>query len=56
MQIKMVTASGAMSVAEGWITTGVGYFSPSSCCPDGTNPTVEALLLVKGWRVPAAGF
>lgn len=56
MQIKTVTASGTMSVVEGWLTTGVGWFSPSSCCPDGTNPTMEALLLVKGWHVPAAGF
>lgn len=55
MQIKTVTASGAMSVAEGQITTAVGCFSPSSCCPGGTNPTVEALL-VKGWCVPATGF
>lgn len=52
MQIKAVAASGAMSVAEEWITTGVGYFSSSSC-GDGTNSTVEALLLVEGWHVPA---
>lgn len=56
MQIKTVTASGTMSVVEGWITTGVGWFSPSLCRPDGTNPTMEVLLLVKGWHVPAAGF
>lgn len=56
MQIKTVTASGAMSVAEGQLTTAVGCFSLSLCRSDGTNPTVEALLLVKGWRVPAAGF